>query len=228
MELVEQIKGGVYTDSSMVARKFGQKHAYIVRTIEQLCEELRVISNHPCFPTKEPRNYRGTDYTAYLMDREFFSLLAMRFKGKEALEWQVKFNRAFYAMEEHLIAETLNKRNDQWVLERKAGKQIRLATTDSIKEFVDYATDQGSKSAKFYYKHITNATYKSLGLLIQRSPKVRDTMDLMEISQLALAEVVIQRALQKYLKQQIPYKVIYTMLVEDLNRFADSLLLRDT
>jgi len=142
-------------------------------------------------PIIEERNYRGKKYTAYLMDREFFSLLSMRFKGKKALEWQVKFNAAFYDMEKLLLAEAWNSQSDPWLSSRKKGKQIRKDTTDVIKEFVEYATAQDSKSAKFYYKHITNATYRALGLLVYKKPKIRDTLDMMEINQLATAEYTI-------------------------------------
>ena len=88
-----------------------------------------------------------------------------------------------------------------------------------------YATQQGSKSAKFYYKHITNATYKALGLLEQRKPKIRDTLGLMEISQLSTAEYMVQSALRKYMDDKIPYNILYKMVVSDLERFANTLFL---
>lgn len=72
-------------------------------------------------PVREKRIYRGREYTAYLMDRKFFSLLSMRFRGKKALEWQVKFNDAFYNMEKMLLTEALNKQSDQWLENQKRG-----------------------------------------------------------------------------------------------------------
>lgn len=225
MDLVESRRGVGYCDSSLVARKLGQKHAEVVKRISKLCEDLRVVSNHPKLPIIEERNYRGRDYTAYLMTREFFSLLAMRFKGQKALEWQVKFNNAFYDMEKMLLLEATNKQSDKWITDRSHGKQIRLETTDIIKDFVDYATEQGSKSAKFYYKHVTSATYKALGLLTQKKPKLRDTLDIYELSQLSTAEQLVQRSFKKHMDDEIPYRIIYKYVVRDLNVFSDSLLL---
>ncbi len=225
MQLVEVRKGAVLCDSSMVAKKFGQKHDKVVKVIANLNKALMAIPNRPTRPEKEMRNYRGRDYTAYLIGREFFSLLVMRFKGEKALEWQVKFNKAFYDMERTILQEILNKQNDRWISDRDKSKQVRLETTDVIKDFVEYATDQGSKSATFYYKHITNATYKALGLLAQRKPKLRDTLDLMELSHLTTAEYVAQRSIKKHMEDMIPYKKVYDFVKTDLEAFAEGLLI---
>lgn len=116
MSLVEVKNGAVFCDSSMVAKKFGVKHAYVIRNCDSLLKDLSEIKGDLYSPLilKEDREYRGNSYTAYLMDREFFSLLAMRFKGKDALEWQVKFNSAFYQMEKALTkkAPTLESLNE--------------------------------------------------------------------------------------------------------------------
>ena len=225
MQLVECKKSDVYADSNLVARKLGQQHKEVVKRIERLCSDLRGVSNPPKFPIREQRNYRGRDYTAYLMTREFFSLLAMRFKGKKALEWQIKFNDAFYAMEVQLIRQEANNQNDMWLATRQQVKLIRHDTTDVIKEFVDYATEQGSKNANFYYKHITNATYRALGVVSQGNPKIRETLDLMTMSSLATAEGVVQRSLRKHMDDKIPYKKIYDFVKDDIDRYADGLML---
>jgi phage regulator Rha-like protein len=69
MELVEVKRNVVFCDSHMVARKFNQKHAEVVKRIKRLesdLAELRVVSNYPKTIT-EDREYRGSKYTSYLM-----------------------------------------------------------------------------------------------------------------------------------------------------------------
>jgi len=230
MELVEMKKDEVYCDSNIVSKRFGIKHAYVVRNIRQVKEDLdnlRVTTNHPKVITEE-RVYRGNKYTAYLMNREFFSLLAMRFKGKKAFEWQVKFNHAFYEMERHILQTELNKQDVDFLNIRHVGKIERKAETDIIKQFVEYATEQGSKNAKFYYKHITNATYKALGLMFQKKPKLRDSLNIYEISELILAERLARQSLQKYMELGRNYKDIYESVKEDLLRFATGMRLSIT
>lgn len=48
------------------------------------------------------QNSRGKTYKCYLMNRDGFSLLAMGFTGKEALQWKLKYIEAFNKMEETL------------------------------------------------------------------------------------------------------------------------------
>ena len=45
---------------------------------------------------------RGKRYPMYLMNRDGFTLLAMGFTGKAALEWKIKYITAFNAMEQQL------------------------------------------------------------------------------------------------------------------------------
>ena len=228
MELVEVKKDDIFCDSLMVARKFGQKHANVVVTIKKLLsdlEKLRVGSNDPkqLNIILEERNYRGRDYTAYLMNRQFFSLLSMRFRGTKALEWQIKFNSAFYEMEKHILQSELNKSDAGFLKIREQGKIARKQETSVIKDFVDYATNQGSSSAKFYYKHITNATYKALGLMTQRKPKLRDSLNIYEVSELLLAERLAQNSLKKYMDLDRNYKDIYDSVRDDLIKFGEGL-----
>lgn len=45
---------------------------------------------------------RGKQYPMYLMNRDGFTLLAMGFTGKAALEWKLKYIQAFNEMEKQL------------------------------------------------------------------------------------------------------------------------------
>ena len=174
MELVEIKKGEAFADSNTIAKKFCVKHADVVNKLKKLTTKLddfRVDGFYPKY-FQENRNYRGTDYTAYLINRDFFILLGMRFDTKPARKWQGQFIAGFNAMERSITAEEANKKNPSWLSDREQLKIGRKAETDVIKEFVEYATGQGSKSAKFYYKHITSATYSALDLMVQKKPNI--------------------------------------------------------
>lgn len=228
MDLVEVRKNEVYCDSSIIAKKFCHKHGYVIKHIKNIISDLEDMEGVKMFTPKvmiENREYRGNKYTAYLMNRDFFSFLVMRFKGKRAIEWQAQFIAAFNAMENRLLLEDKNATDPNWLTQRDQGKLARKEETDVIKEFVDYATDQGSTKAAFYYKHITNATYKALGLMVQRKPKLRDTMDLYELSELLLAERVARDSIKKYMDLGRNYKDIYESVKEDLLSFGSVLKL---
>lgn len=226
-DLVISNKDGIFCDSQMVAKKFGKRHLDVVSVIKKLIDDfsnLRHVSNHPQI-NELIGEYHGTTFTYYEMDKRFFSLLAMRFKGKRAFEWQVKFNDAFYEMERILIQTANNQQNELWKAQREQGKLIRREETDVIKQFVEYATSQGSTQAKFYYKHITNACYKCLGLVQHERPELRATLDIMQTNQLILAEKVASKSIIKYMEAKEHYKAIFTLVKQDLDNFANAFLL---
>ena len=55
-----------------------------------------------------PQNHQK--YPMYLMNRDGFSLLAMGFTGKEAVQWKLKYISAFNAMEKQLAAQHKGQR----------------------------------------------------------------------------------------------------------------------
>ena len=227
LKLVEVLKHDVYCDSHMVAKKFSRQHAKVVDRIKQVQSDIEGISMHGVHPSVsiEDRIYRGQKYTSYLMNRDFFSFLMMKFKGKSATKCQLAFIAAFNLMEIQLKVEKTNAADQIWIGQREQGKIARKKETDVIQEFVEYATLQGSKKASFYYKHITNATYKALGMMVQSKPKLRDVMNLYEISELLLAERVAQSSLKKYMVLKRDYHDIYNSVKDDLVKFGSGLRL---
>lgn len=225
MELVELKGKDIYCDSHMVARKFKQQHAKVIDRIKKVEADIDGISMNGVHPKiwTEDRIYRGQKYKSYLMNRDFFSFLMMRFRGKNATKCQLAFIAAFNLMEQRILQVEDNKYDKEWIGLRIKGKTIRKSETDTIKKFVEYATSQGSKSAKFYYKHITNATYKALGLMVQKNPKLRDAMNIYQVSELLLAERVARNSLNKYMGLQRNYKDIYESVKDDLVNFANGL-----
>ena len=82
-----------------VAERFGKEHKDVLRTIRNLAAENCAAKSMFYETTFENR---GKDYPMYLMNRDGFSLLAMGFTGKEALEWKIKYIEAFNKMEEQI------------------------------------------------------------------------------------------------------------------------------
>ena len=98
------ITNGQPTASSLdIAKHFGKEHRNVLRDIEALQEGVLNFEQTPMFlKTTYVHPQNGQEYPMYLMNRDGFTLLAMGFTGKEALEWKVKYINAFYAMEQEL------------------------------------------------------------------------------------------------------------------------------
>jgi hypothetical protein len=128
-------------------------------------------------------------------------------------------------MEESINKNNLNKSDTKFLEARQQAKLGRREETDVIKDFVEYATNQGSQNAKMYYINITKATYKALELMIQKKPALRDTLNIYELAELLLAERVAKNSLKKYMELGRHYKDIYKSVAEDLEQFGKTLRL---
>ena len=229
MQIVEVANGEIYCSSDLVARKFGIKHNALVSIIDKVFADYPDLRGCGTSPKsiekwkKESRHYRGTDFDVYLMNRPFFSLVTMRMTSKRARSWQREFNSAFYMMEESLLKVESNKNDDEWPHARLLGKSARLEETDAIKDFIEYATKQGSKNAKHYYSLITKSSYRALGLIAQKSPKLRDEMTGFELAELMLAERLAASKLREYMDAGRQYKDIYKSVAGDLSRYANAM-----
>lgn len=89
------------TDSRQVAERFEREHRDVLKAIRHLIEGVRKNSQTPSmfYETTYVNEQNGQTYPMYLMNRDGFSLLVMGFTGAKALEWKLKFLKAFNAME---------------------------------------------------------------------------------------------------------------------------------
>ena len=230
MDLIKVINGKVFCTSLDISKEFDIMHLHILEKIRNLTNDLPIVKSQ--FIESEFTNERNRKYPMYLMNRDGYMTLVMELnaKSKESRillsEKKQMFIQAFNKMEDILLKQQNNKQNLEWNQSREQGKQIRLNLTDTIKEFVDYAFNQGSENAKRYYTSITKMEYKALGFIQQAKPNLRDTLDLMQLRQLILAEDLTKRSIEKYMKENLHYKEIYILVKQDIDNFAKTLLLK--
>lgn len=92
--------GEPVASSRQIAESFEKNHRDVLRAIDGLKEDVRNFAQM-FFETDTPDSY-GRPQRTYLMTRDGFTLLAMGFTGKAALEWKLKYIAAFNAMEKEL------------------------------------------------------------------------------------------------------------------------------
>lgn len=110
------IDGKVTTSSLQIAEHFGKRHTHVIRAIRNLLTDLS--------PEGEPKNglsefaqlnfglsefvdSTGRHLPMYRITRDGFTLLAMGFTGKEALQWKLAYIDAFNKMEAELTSRAL-------------------------------------------------------------------------------------------------------------------------
>ena len=92
--------GKPVVSSRQIAENFDKNHRDVLRAVDNLKEDVRNFAQM-FFETTAPDSY-GREQRAYLMNRDGFTLLAMGFTGKTALEWKLKYIAAFNEMEKKL------------------------------------------------------------------------------------------------------------------------------
>ena len=156
----------IWTTSLDVAEKFGKQHKNVLRDIRDLeCQDKDFywLNFEPII-----REVQGGQSEYYIISRDGFSLLAMGFTGKEAIQWKIKFLKAFKLMEEGI--EELRKRLLQ--KERQVNKEYkqlkadntaaRRIGTDAIQKWVDYAVEHGTKNPNRWYGLLTEFQYDAI------------------------------------------------------------------
>lgn len=139
--------GQVVVSSREVAENFGKEHRNVIQSIENISAENSAVTQM-FFKTTYTAG-TGKSYPMYLMNRDGFTLLAMGFTGKEALEWKLKYIDAFNQMEqkltnpepestEMLLSRALIAANSVIDTERKKVKALE-AENAKMKPDSDYA-----------------------------------------------------------------------------------------
>jgi len=230
VDLVTIKKGEVLADSRTVAEKFGKSHDRVLKSIDKLRENIedvirqkrRTQKDEYVFVEKK-RTVRGRSFRYFEMNRNSFSLLAMGFTGKKALGWKMDFVAAFNRMEGMLH----NSKDTGWKQVRNDSVNVRLELTGCIQEFVEYAKNQGSKSAERYYGNITKMEYAALRL-IEYKEKVpsnfRDTLDRMQLFMIVMAEHVANETIKQGMADKLHYKEIFLLAKQAVLKYAETVL----
>lgn len=196
-ELVIMKKGEAVCSSLQVAEVFEKRHDNILRDIKGL---LNFEETHGMFQ-KSTRvdKQNGQTYPMYYMNRDGFSLLVMGFTGKKALEWKLKYIKAFHQMED-VIKQSATK---EYIKARKDGKLTRKQESDVLKDLVEYAKGQGSKHPEKLYVVYSNLANKTVGIQNRRFATPS------QLRSLALVESIMMHTIQLDIKRQMHYKDIY-------------------
>lgn len=100
------------------------------------------------------------------------------------------------------------KKDGNWLAIRQKSKHNRRELTDSIKEFVEKAKEQGSTHADWYYSNISKLVNKAL----DTKEKNRDESSSGQLIKTMFVEETMREELNDSLDEDIDYKDIYQHL----------------
>jgi Rha family phage regulatory protein len=199
-ELVYLKNNEAVCSSLQVADKFSKRHDRVLRAIDNLLETLpKNEETSKMFVLSKRKADDGQYHRMFLMNRDGFSLLVMGFTGKKALDWKLKYIKAFNQME-NIIKE---KESKEWINSRREGKLTRNAETDTIKKLVEYAKNQGSQHSEMLYMIYSKLANKMAGV------SNRDKATTRQLNNLSLMEHIILCEIDSGLTSGKHYKEIY-------------------
>lgn len=153
-KLVELNNEQVVTTSLVVAESFGKEHKHVLRDIRNL--EKDVPNFGLMFSETETPDSYGRSRKTYYINRDGFTLLAMGFTGKEALQFKLDFLNQYNRMEEYIrrndtIVNIGSKKEEDFKLTMLgveiAARLLRTDTTSNIRMLEDAHKKHGIVSA---------------------------------------------------------------------------------
>ena len=124
----------IVVSSKDLAEHFGKEHKDVLENIRHI---LVAENSATKFFQETSTVYRGREFPFYLMNRDGFSLLAMGFTGKKALQWKLKYIEAFNVMEETLKQGYLEEPVNQNELHCKTYKGVPVITLGDFAEIIN-------------------------------------------------------------------------------------------
>lgn len=96
-----------FTTSRAVAEKFGKRHTEVTRMIKTLLKNMGESDfSRRNFASAQYLDEQKKPRLEYRLTHDGFAFVAMRFTGKEAMQWQIAFIEAFNQMETELNERT--------------------------------------------------------------------------------------------------------------------------
>lgn len=91
------------TNSLLVAQTFGKSHKHVLDAIREIVKGYAEKSADPMFEETTYTNEQNKqNYPMFIMNQDGFTLLAMGFNGKKAMEFKLKYIEAFNAMKRQI------------------------------------------------------------------------------------------------------------------------------
>lgn len=218
-DIVNFYEGEPRAGTYLTAEGFGKNHKRVL----ELIEKYRInFENFGCLKRQKFKATGGRPITEYLLNEPQTAFLGTLFRNNpQVIEFKEKLVKEFYRMKNAIIRAKAQHVNVDWIEARQESKKARIVETDTMKEFVEYATKQGSQNADKYYVAITKMMNTMLFIVEGKFKNLRELMTSRQLAITTAAEFVIDKALRDGMKNNIFYKDVYKLVRERVQIYAD-------
>jgi len=201
------------TTTKIIADEVGKSHRSIYLLVEKFKSDFeifgRVSSQMTPFDTKGGQQ----NLKIYILNEQQTTLLITYLRNNERVrEFKIKLVQQFFEMKEFIQ----QKQTDEWKGAREDTKKFNRTLTDAIKDFVEYAESQGSKSYNRYYKIYADLVNKCLNIESGNrnnlsSDSMRDQTFISKFLEKEIYKGITDNTNYKQIYQNCKHKVEYFM-----------------
>ena len=206
---------------------FGRDHYRVLQLISKyekdfLDLENNRVSNALIRRTLKTSDHAGRPVEEIMLNEQQAIFLGTLFRNTDmVVEFKKRLSKEFVE-QKNIIANLIRQRQDpDWQNVRKDGKIVYRQKTDVIKQFVEYATSQGSKSAEMYYANFAKMENSALFYFEQKYKNMREVLTIKQLMQISTADDVIEKALKEGMESGLNYKNCYKLAKERIIAFAE-------
>lgn len=208
----------VYTTSEIIAEGAEVNYRSVQRLIEKYENDLSEFGRVRFQITPFETNGGIQNKKLYYLNEEQAALIITYLKNTEVVRrFKKELVRQFFAMRKFIM----ERQSAQWQTARQQSKLTRSAETDILQQLVEYAKRQGSRNADKLYMVYTKLVNRTLGI------QNRDTATVQQLNFLSLLENILLHVVEDGMRQELPYKQIYTLCKNHMNQFASIAYLSD-
>lgn len=143
--------GQLVVSSRQVAEHFGKRNVEVMDAIRHIQEQMSSVEFSTLFFESSYVASNGKRNPEYIMNRDGFSLLAMGFTGKKALEWKLKYIQAFNSMEQRIKEDAKTP-----ALPKTFAEALRLAAAQAEE------LEQARPAVAFVERYVSTENTKSI------------------------------------------------------------------
>lgn len=210
----------IFTTSLIIANGIGVEHRAVIQLLKKYENDFLDLESSAFRMRKFKTKGREGELFELGEIHATFLLTLMR-NSEKVVKFKKDLTKEFYQQRD-VIAKLISQQKDpDWQNVRSDGKLVYKQKTTVIKQFIDYATNQGSKSAARYYGNIAKMENKALFLVEQKYSNLREIMTIKQLMQVSTADDVIEKALIDGMNDGLDYHDIYKLTKERVCAFAE-------
>jgi len=160
---------------------------------------------------------------AYLNEDQAIFLMTLSKNTEQVVKFKYQLVKAFSELRRKQAIIDENHAKVGWQQNRELGKLTHRDNTDTIKDFISYATAQGSQGYQ-------DNGYKVIGNLIKAALSIdnRDDIDEQQLHLVATACLICDLALEHGMAEGLPYKSIYKQAKHNVELLTSLAMIKAT